>query len=60
MDFQHEDRCYFNRWMYEDKSLHLSSSEERFLEYFLMMMRDYGLLTQYSKSNYVIKTSILE
>ena len=22
MNFEHEDRCYYNRWLYEDENLH--------------------------------------
>ena len=54
MDFQHEDRSYFNRYFYETLDLHNTNNPDKYLEYFLSLMRDYGLFANYSRANFEI------
>jgi hypothetical protein len=57
MEFHNEERIYFNRIMYEERKLHLQLSKELFLQYFITLMRDYGIDSQYTSINYSIKES---
>jgi hypothetical protein len=50
MDFQDQDRVYYNSEWYAG-----CGTADRFLDYFLQVMRGYDLMTSHSKSNFSIE-----